>query len=48
MVDYWIIGLLGVGMGEGDGSEDDLPGGEGGDLGRVWKTLLLRGGREAR
>lgn len=37
-----------MGMGDGDGSEDDLPGGEGGDLGRVWKTLLLRGGREAR
>lgn len=41
VVEYWTVGLLGVGMGEGDGSEDDLPGGEGGDLGRVWKTLLL-------
>lgn len=40
-MDYWTIGLLGVGMGVRMGVEDDLPGGEGGDLGRVWKTLLL-------
>lgn len=45
---WWTIGLLGVGMADGNGSEGDLPGGEGGDLGRVWKTLLLRGGRQGR
>lgn len=41
---------MGMGDGDGseDGSEDDLPGGEGGDLGRVLKTLLLRGGRQGR
>lgn len=31
------------------GVEDDLPGGEGGDLGRVWKTCCCEeGGRQGR